>query len=76
MVHRETTGVLAKIASKLRACAHAFDVDRETLRARWEVDNNFQLQHITDHIAISMNILTRAEDGIEDALAVIEDRLL
>ncbi|KAK3170713.1 hypothetical protein OEA41_002795 [Lepraria neglecta] len=51
MVHRETTRVLAKIANKLRASAHALDVDRETLRARWEVDNNLQLQHIADHLA-------------------------
>ena len=40
-VHGESVSMLAKIASKLRASAHALDVDREALRRRWEVVRHF-----------------------------------
>ena len=73
---RETIGTLAQIASKLRASAHAIDVDRGTLRQRWEVDENLQLQSVTDHLSDLNECFTRAEDGIRDALEVIEKRLL
>lgn len=76
LVHGETIGVLAKIASKLRASAHAIDIDRDTLRQRWEVDGNLQRQTVTDHLADLNHYFTRAEDGIRDALTVIEDSLL
>ena len=76
IVQRETTGVLAKIASKLRASAHALDVDRDTLRQRWEIDGNLQLQQVTKYLAELNECFTKAENGIKDALMVIEDRLL
>lgn len=75
-IHRESIGMLAKIASKLRASAHAFGVDRESLRQRWEVDDWLQLQHTTDHLADLNEFLTIAENGIHSALEVIEQRLL
>ena len=76
VIHRESVGVLAKIASKLRASAHALDVDRETLRRRWEVDTVFQLQRTTDNLADLNGCFTMAENGIHSALEVIEQRLL
>lgn len=75
-IHRQSVGTLAKIASKLRASAHAIDVDRETLRRRWEVDTVLQLQHITDNLADLNGCFTTAENGIYGALEVIEKRLL
>ena len=75
-VYHESVGMLAKIASKLRASAHAIDVDRETLRRRWEVDTVLQLQHITDNLADLNGCFTTAENGIHGALKVIETRLL
>ena len=75
-IHGESLGTLAKIASKLRASAHAVDVDRETLRQCWEVDQMLQLQHITDNLAELNEYLTATEHGIYAALDVIEKRLL
>lgn len=74
--HRESLGALAKIASKLRASAHALVVDRETLRRRWEVDEGLQLQHVTDHLADLNECFTTAENGIHGALDIIERGLL
>lgn len=75
-VHSESLGLLAKIASKLRASVHALEVDRETLRQRWEVDSELQLQHVTDHLATLNGCFARAENGIHAALEVIEKGLL
>lgn len=75
-MHRESVGLLAKIASKLRASAHTLDVDRETLRQRWEVDTVLQLQRTTDNLADLNGCFTMAENGIHSALEVIEQRLL
>ena len=75
-VHKDTIGILARIASKLRAGAHAIDTDRDTLRQRWEMDEVLQHQHVTDQLAELNDYFTAAEDGIQDALRVIEDHLL
>lgn len=75
-IHGDSIGLLAQIASKLRASAHAFGVDRETLRRRWEIDDWLQLQTTTDHLAALNDFFTMAENGIYGALEVIEKRLL
>lgn len=95
-IGRESVGALAKIASKLRASAHAIDVDRETLRQRWgesslrcmpnrikdklkistEVDIHLQLQSVTDQLSDLNECFGKAEDGIRDALDILEKRLL
>ncbi|MCJ1453277.1 hypothetical protein MMC28_003623 [Mycoblastus sanguinarius] len=76
IVERETTSMLARIASKIRASAHAIDMDRDTLRERWNVDSHLQLQHVTDHLGDLNKCFTRIEDGMRDSLEVIEGRLL
>ena len=68
--------MLVKIASKLRASDHGISTDRETLRQRWEVNINMQRQSVTDHLAELIEFFANAQDSIEDALAVIEDKLL
>ena len=75
-IHGDSLGALAKIASKLRASAHALDVDRETLRQRWEVDEMLQLQHVTDDLAQLNEYFTATENDLYAALHVIETRLL
>ena len=75
-IHGESLGVLAKVASKLRASAHALDVDRETLRQCWEVDEMLQLQHVTDDLAQLNGYFTASENDLYAALDVIENRLL
>ena len=75
-IHRESLGILAKIASKLRASAHALEADRESLRRRWEIDEKLQLQHVTLHLADLNGFFTTAENGIHGALDVIERGLL
>ncbi len=76
LIQGETTGIMAKIASKLRASQHALQVDRETLRNRWEVDEHLQLVHVTDQLAELNQHFTMAEEAIEHSLAVIEQQLL
>ena len=76
LIQGETTGIMAKIASKLRASQHAIQVDRETLRNRWDVDEHLQLVHVTDRLAELNQHFTTAEEAIEDSLAVIEQQLL
>ena len=76
MIDRETTVIFAKIASKLRASGHAVDVDRDTLRERWNVDAHLQTQRVTDHLQELNECFTRVEDAIGDALSVIEGHLL
>lgn len=76
LIQGETTGIIAKIASKLRASQHALQVDRETLRKRWDVDEHLQLVHVTDQLAELNQHFTMAEEAIEDSLAVIEQKLL
>lgn len=73
---RDTFAMIARIASKLRASAYALAVDRDTLRQRWEVDEDLQLQTVTDHFIDLNEYFCTAEDGIRDALDVIERRLL
>ena len=75
-IHGDSLGTLAKIASKLRASAHALDVDREALRQRWEVDEMLQVQHVTDRLAEVNEYFTATENGIHAALEVIEMDLL
>ena len=75
-IHGESLGALAKVASKLRASARALDVDRETLRQCWEVDEMLQLQHITDDLAQLNEYFTATENDLYAALDVIENRLL
>ena len=76
LIQGETTGIIAKIASKLRASQHALQVDRETLRNRWEVDEHLQYVHVTDQLAELNKHFTMAEEAIESSLAVIEHQLL
>ena len=75
-IHAESLGALAKVASKLRASAHALDIDRETLRQCWEVDEKLQLQHVTDDLAQLNGYFTATENDLYAALDVIETRLL
>ena len=75
-IHGDSLGTLAKIASKLRASAHALAVDREALRQRWEVDEALQVQQVTDRLAEVNEYFTATENGIHAALEVIEKDLL
>ena len=75
-IHAESLGTLAKIASKLRASAHALEMDREALRQRWEVDEELQLHHVTENLTELNEYFTATENGIHAALEVIETRLL
>ena len=76
LIKGETTGIMAKIASKQRASLHALQVDRETLKNRWEVDEHLQTEHVTDRLAELNQHFTLAEEALEDSLAVIEHELL
>ena len=76
IIQHETTEILAKIASKLRASNHALQIDRETLRQRWELDEHLQLEPVTERLSDLSLHFSRAEEAIDDALDVIEDILL
>ena len=76
LIKGETTGIVAKIASKQRASLYALQVDRETLKNRWEVDEHLRQEHITDRLAELNQHFTMAEEALKDSLAVIEHTLL
>ena len=76
LIKGETTGIIAKIASKQRASLYALQVDRETLKNRWEVDEHLRLEHVTARLAELNQHFTMAEEALEDSLAVIEHTLL
>ena len=76
LIKGETTGIVAKIASKQRASLYALQVDRETLKNRWEVDENLRHEHVTARLAELNQHFTTAEEALEDSLAVIEHTLL
>lgn len=76
LIKGETTSIIAKIASKQRASLYALQVDRETLKNRWEVDEHLRLEHVTDRLAELNQHFTMAEEALKDSLAVIEHELL
>ena len=71
-----TTTALHKIVARLRNTEEAIDKDREFLRKRWEMDTILQLQTVTDSLLELNECFQRAEDGIRDALSIINERLL
>ena len=72
----ETTGIMARTASKQRASLYALQLDRETLKNRWEVDEHLRHEHVTDRLAELNQHFTMAEEALKDSLAVIEHELL
>ena len=71
-----TTSALHRIVNRLRSNEAAIDKDRDILRKRWDMDMNLQLQTVTDHLLELNECFKRAEDGIRDALTIINERLL
>ena len=59
-----------------RASLHALQVDRETLKTRWEVEEHLRLEHVTNRLAELNQHFTMADEALEDSLAVIEHELL
>ena len=71
-----TSKVLKKIIKRLREKETSIDEDRDMLRKRWELDTNLQLQTTTDHLTELNECFKRAEDGIRDAITIINEHLL
>lgn len=71
-----TTNVLQKIVTRLRNTEVSIDKDRDRLRKRWELDTSLQLQTTTDSLSDLNECFTRVEEGLRDALAIINERLL
>lgn len=68
--------ILARIASRLYAVAHNIDSDRDTLRERWEIDVDLQIQQTTETLADLNTHFQRAEASVAEAIAIVERRLL
>ena len=64
----------AKIASKQRASLHALQVDRETLKKRWEVAEHLRLERITNRLAELNQHFTMPEEAHEDSFAKIASK--
>ncbi|KAL8682001.1 MAG: hypothetical protein Q9224_006810, partial [Gallowayella concinna] len=71
-----THTLLAKVASKLRAKVQSLNWDRESLRARWEVDQRLQLISITDYLKGVNEHFNRAEEALEAASTLIEHYIM
>lgn len=75
-IRQATRAAFEKVHNKLTTSEANIGKDRETLRVRWELDVNLQLQTVTDDLQILNECFTRAESAIRDATRMIEDRLL
>jgi hypothetical protein len=71
-----TTNILQKIVTRLQNTEKSIDKDRDRLRNRWEMDTGLQVQTVTDSLSDLNECFARIEDGIRDALAIINERLL
>ena len=76
IIRDDTTAALTRCAARLRSAANSVDVDRDSLRERWEKDPGLQLQHVTDHLADLNSQFGEADQAIARALAIVENRLL
>ena len=76
VIYTDTSSILARCASKLRAAANGMAADRESLRERWEVDIKLQLQTVTDDLAELNSRFGDAEQAVFSAIDIIEQRLL
>ncbi|KAL9125660.1 MAG: hypothetical protein Q9217_005169 [Psora testacea] len=76
IIRHDTTSILTRCASKLRAASHGIGMDRDSLRERWEMDVGLQLQHVTDDLAHLNARFSDAKRVIASAIAIVEDRLL
>lgn len=78
-VRTETNVSLYKIHQNLKLSQANIGKDRETLRERWELDVELQLQTVTDDLQTLNEYFSRAENAIREAIAVVEgleERLL
>lgn len=67
--------ILNYIAVKLRENLHAMDENRDNLRQQWKTDEHLQLLAVENNLVELNRYFQGAENGIEDALDVIEKRL-
>jgi flagellar biosynthesis chaperone FliJ len=71
-----TVKVLQKIVTRLQNTEKSIDKDRDRLRNRWEMDTRLQVQTVTDNLSDLNECFTRVENGVRDALAIINERVL
>ena len=76
IIHNDTTTTLARCASKLRGASHDIEIDRDSLRERWEMDAELQLQDATENLADLNARFMEAEQAIANAVAIVEVKLL
>lgn len=75
-ITRVSSEILDNARMKLRASIRAINEDRHALRQQWEVDDRLQLLSVSNDLAELNKCFPVAEVGIEDAIDVIESRLL
>lgn len=73
---RDTDESLNHIATKLRANLRVINEHRVVLRRQWEMDERLQFLTVSNDLAELNRCFQVAENGIEDALDVVQKRLL
>ena len=72
----KTTGILARVASRLYATSGDVEKDRNTLRERWEVDDSLKDISVTKDLSELNACFARIEEAIVEGTNMIEERLL
>ena len=76
VIHDDTNSVLAHCISKLHSAAHGVAVDRDSLRERWELDDELKAQTVTNDLAELNGQFRNLEEVISQATKIIEERLV
>ncbi|KAG8528185.1 uncharacterized protein KY384_007102 [Bacidia gigantensis] len=76
VIRDDTSSILARCASKLRAAAHSMDMDRESLRERWEIDADLKLQSVTDDLGDLNAKFHECQETMVQATRIVEEKLL
>lgn len=76
LIRTSTTVLLCNVRHKLKLSEGNLQMDRESLRKRWEIDFDLQLQNVTDDLQEINECFSRAEKAIGEAITVFEERLI
>ncbi len=73
---QQTAAIMAKIASGLHAIAATIDEDRDTLRERWEDDDQLKHPDVTKDLAELNECFSHAQEAVMDGISIIKESLL
>lgn len=76
LVHELTKDALYSVLSSLQANKDKLNMNREILRKQWEIDQNLQYRTITGDLHELNGYFVEAQNKIDSAMDLVEQRLL